>query len=88
MSPIVLRQEKVIVILMTGKIGYRSLEILDLIERGLGSGDALGEFFHPGRILWKVSRRPITLERSAPVWPATGLSPRCFAACLVFVGGE
>ena len=47
MSPIVLRQEKVIVILMKGKIDYRSLEIEDLIERGLGSGDSLGEGFHP-----------------------------------------
>ena len=47
MSPIVLRQEKVIVILMKGKIGYRSLEIEDLIERGLGSGESLGERFHP-----------------------------------------
>ena len=34
-------------ILMKGKIGYRSLEIEDLIERGLGSGDSLGERFHP-----------------------------------------
>ena len=34
MSPIVLRQEKVIVILMKGKTDYRSLEIEDLIERG------------------------------------------------------
>ena len=47
MSPIVLRQEEVIVILMPGQIGYRRLEIEDLIERGLGSGDALGERFHP-----------------------------------------
>ena len=46
MSPIVLRQEKVIVILMKGKIDYRGLEIEDLIERGLGSGDSLGEGFH------------------------------------------
>ena len=34
MGPIVLRQVKVFVILMKGEIGYRSLEILDLIERG------------------------------------------------------
>ena len=47
MSRIVLRQEEVIVILMPGQIGYRRLEIENLIERGLGSGDALGEFFHP-----------------------------------------
>ena len=47
MSPIVLGQEEVIVILMEGKTGYRSLEIEDLIERGLGSGDSLGERFHP-----------------------------------------
>ena len=36
-----------IVILMEGKIGYRGLEINNLIERGLGSGDSLGKFFHP-----------------------------------------
>ncbi len=47
MSPIVLRQEEVIVILMKGKTDYRSLEIEDLIEHGLGSGDSLGERFHP-----------------------------------------
>ncbi|MDP7462906.1 MAG: hypothetical protein QF614_00265 [SAR324 cluster bacterium] len=46
MSPIVLRHEKVIVILMKGKTDYRSLEIEDLIERGLGSGDSLGKRFH------------------------------------------
>ena len=47
MSRIVLRHEELIVILMTGEIGYRRLEIENLIERGLGSGDAPGEFFHP-----------------------------------------
>ena len=47
MSRIVLGQEEVIVILMPGKIAYRRLDIEDLIERGLGSGHALGEFFHP-----------------------------------------
>jgi hypothetical protein len=46
MSPIVLRQEEVIVILMKGKTDYRSLEIEDLIERGPGSGDSLGKRFH------------------------------------------
>ena len=46
MSPIVLRQEEVIMILMKGKTDYRSLEIEDLIERGLGSGDSLGKRFH------------------------------------------
>ncbi|MDP7135431.1 MAG: hypothetical protein QF437_33350 [Planctomycetota bacterium] len=46
MSPIVLRHEKMIVILMKGKTDYRSLEIEDLIERGLGSGEPLGERFH------------------------------------------
>ena len=35
-----------IVILMEGKIGYRGLEINNLLECGLGSGDALGKFFH------------------------------------------
>jgi hypothetical protein len=35
-----------IVILMKGKTDYRSLEIEDLIERGLGSGEPLGERFH------------------------------------------
>lgn len=33
-------------ILMKGKTDYRSLEIEDLIERGLGSGDSLGKRFH------------------------------------------
>ncbi len=46
MSPIVLRQEEVIVILMKGKTDYRRLEIENLIERGLGSGDSLGKRFH------------------------------------------
>ena len=32
--------------LMNGKIDYRSLVIEDLIERGLGCGDSLGERFH------------------------------------------
>ena len=47
MRRIELRQEKVIVILMHGKIDDRRLEIEDLIERGLGAGDALRERFHP-----------------------------------------
>jgi hypothetical protein len=34
MSPIVLRQEEVIVILMKSKTAYRRLEIKDLIGRG------------------------------------------------------
>ena len=37
MSPIVLRHEELIVILETGKIGYRRLQIENLIERGLGA---------------------------------------------------
>ena len=47
MSPIVLRQEKGCVILMTGEIGCRRLGIENLIERGFGSGDSLGECFYP-----------------------------------------
>ena len=47
MSPIVLRQEKGCVILMTGEIGCRRLGIENLIERGFRSGDSLGEFFDP-----------------------------------------
>ena len=47
MSPIVLRQEKGCVILMTGEIGCRRLGIENLIERGFGSGDSLGERFYP-----------------------------------------
>ncbi len=47
MSPIVLRQPKGYVILMTAEIGCRRLGIENRIERGLGSGDSLGEFFHP-----------------------------------------
>ena len=45
MSPIVLRHEELI--MMPGKIDYRRLEIENLIERCLGSCDALGEFFDP-----------------------------------------
>ena len=33
-------------ILVTGKIGYRRLQVENLIERGLGAGHALGEFLH------------------------------------------
>ena len=47
MSPIVLRQPKGRVILMTGQIGCRRLRIRNLIERGFGPGDSLGEFFDP-----------------------------------------
>ena len=47
MSPIVLRQPKGCVILMTGEIGCRRLGIENLIERGFGSGDSLGERFYP-----------------------------------------
>ena len=67
MSPIVLRHEELIVILMKGKTGYRGLEIEDLIERGLGSGDSLGERFHARTHFLEGFFFPIALERSAPV---------------------
>ena len=46
MGRIVLRQEKLIVILMKRVADSRSSEILHLKERGIGSGDPLGERFH------------------------------------------
>ena len=48
-----------IVILMPGIIGYRRLLIENLIERGLGSGDPLGERFHP----MKLHRMALLLKR-------------------------
>ena len=86
MSPIVLRHEELI--MMPGKIDYRRLEIENLIERCLGSCDALGEFFDPRIYSLEGFSSSHCVSTQSSGLTGNRLVARCRAACLVFDTGE